>query len=129
MRSQDHNPMYQQYSHLLAKSRRYYAKHVDIFRNVDESGKIREVEIVFIPRRDIPKHREDGGVWAEYSATTSAGGATSATRVPIGFNPVRCHLSRSTVISCRSGSPITRNSCTPWKSSGTSRNASGQGKC
>ena len=66
MRSQDHNPMYQHYSHLLAKSRRYYAKHVDIFWNVDESGKVREVEVVFIPRRDIPKHREDGGVWAEY---------------------------------------------------------------
>lgn len=52
MRTQDANPLYRELSHLLAKSGRYPAKWTNIFWNVDEEGRVKDVEAVFSPPID-----------------------------------------------------------------------------
>lgn len=65
MHNQNQNPAYIRFKNTLPSSGRYPAKHVDIFWNVDSrTHKIKEVEVVFIPRDKL----SDEIFQAEYSA-------------------------------------------------------------
>ena len=50
MRTEERNPAYREYGHLLPPSGRYPARWVDIFWNSDANSKIKDVEVVLIPR-------------------------------------------------------------------------------
>jgi hypothetical protein len=69
MRTQDQNPAYQRYAHLLPESGLYPARYVDIFWN-DTNHKISDLEVVFIPREsgDLPNPSEDPNFWDKYAA-------------------------------------------------------------
>jgi hypothetical protein len=53
MRTQEQNPAYQRYAHLLTPNGRYPVRDADIFWNLDANQKITDVEVVFIPRHLI----------------------------------------------------------------------------
>lgn len=73
MRTQDENPAYQLFAHLLPASGLYPAAWVDIFSNTDDDTfRYKEVEVVFVPRGKAPDGTEgpnlDRGFWDAFAA-------------------------------------------------------------
>jgi hypothetical protein len=68
MRTQSLNPAVSRFNYLLPKSGRYPVEFVDIFWNRDNDGKVKDVEVVFIPRRKVGDDKEVDGFWDEYAA-------------------------------------------------------------
>lgn len=68
MRTQQQNPMWREFKHLLDPTNgRYPAQWVDIFSNTDKHLRYRDVEVVFVPRgKDAPKI--DRALWDEFAA-------------------------------------------------------------
>jgi hypothetical protein len=65
MRHQDANPLHRELSHLLPESGHYPAKWVDIVWNVNDEGRIEDVEAVFVPPYD--ENTPEGAVlWVRY---------------------------------------------------------------
>jgi hypothetical protein len=69
MKSQESNPAYQRFSHHLSPTGRYPAAYVDVFWNKDSSYKIKDVEVIFIPRgaHDLPRRPDGEEFWNAYS--------------------------------------------------------------
>jgi hypothetical protein len=59
MRTQERNPAYQRFSHVLPGSGRYLAKDVLVCWNRDDDRKVRDVEVVFWPEQLVPKPVDD----------------------------------------------------------------------
>ena len=70
MHTQNQNPAYQRFAHLLPKSGRYPARYIDIFWNRRDDRKVHDVEVVFIPRGsdELPAVSEDPELWSAYAA-------------------------------------------------------------
>lgn len=72
MRTQHENPVYAPYRHLIPRPGLYPADHANIFWNTDDAGRVREVEVVFIPRGGvIPLTPEGLKLWEAYAAYIS----------------------------------------------------------
>jgi len=69
MRTQDQNPAYQRYAHLLPEGGLYPARYVDIFWNCTNQ-KISDLEVVFIPRGsdELPSPSDDPDFWNRYKS-------------------------------------------------------------
>lgn len=88
MRHEAQNPVLAPFRHLLSKKGRYPAKHVDIFWNRDGSGRVRDVEVVFIPREAL----RDNELQAQYSQfnkrwSSDLGNSTSEWLEKNGYTP------------------------------------------
>ena len=67
MRTQDDNPLYKIYKHLLTTDGLYPSRFVDVHWNLDDEGRVKDVEVVFIPRSEMPAPAENRAVWDVYS--------------------------------------------------------------
>jgi hypothetical protein len=68
MRTQNENPLYIAYQKLVPFGTRYPAEFVNIFWNVDEQGRVYDLEIVFVPRGGIIKRNAAGMLlWEQFS--------------------------------------------------------------
>lgn len=73
MRTQDDNPAFQLFGHLLPASGMYPAAWVDIFSNTDDrTFRYKEVEVVFVPRGKGPRGEAapelDEAFWSAFAA-------------------------------------------------------------
>ena len=92
MRTQARNPAIHRFKNLLSKTGRYPAKFVDILWNYDEHERVREVEVVFIPRRRVGDDKEALKFWKEFAAfyaywVSSLGNSSSDWLQPGGRTP------------------------------------------
>jgi hypothetical protein len=69
MRTQNDNPAYQRFAHLLTETGLYPARYADIFWNRGEDRKVQDVEVVFIPR-ESPALAENPEFWSVYRTYT-----------------------------------------------------------
>jgi hypothetical protein len=72
MRTQDQNPAYERFGHLLPETGLYPARFVDIFWDRDDDYKIEHVEVVFIPRgsnelRSVANDKDFWQIYADYN--------------------------------------------------------------
>ena len=68
MKTQSQNPAFQQFAHLLPDSGLYPARFVQIFWNTDKEHRVKNLEVVFVPRGAgvIPALRDDATFWEKY---------------------------------------------------------------
>jgi hypothetical protein len=69
MHTQNQNPAYQRFAHLLPENGRYPARYIDIFWNRRADRKVYDVEVVFIPRgpAELLVLGEDREFWNAYA--------------------------------------------------------------
>lgn len=68
MRTAQANPALKQFGHLLPENGRYPAKWVDIFWNTNDEMKVKDVEVVFVPRGGpIGDGEESEEFWARFA--------------------------------------------------------------
>ena len=67
MRTQAANPAVSRFKNLLPRSGRYPAKYVDVFWNREDDGRVKDVEVVFIPRREVGDDDKANSFWREYA--------------------------------------------------------------
>ena len=74
MHLQNGNPAYKRFAHLLPQNGRYPARYVNIFWNRNDDRKVRDLEVVFIPRGsdELAAPGEDPGFWHAYAAYNKA---------------------------------------------------------
>ncbi len=68
MRTQDRNPAYARFKHVLPKTGRYLAKDATAYWNGDDERKVKDVEVIFWPKYLVPKPVDD----QEFIATSLA---------------------------------------------------------
>ncbi|MBA4013250.1 MAG: hypothetical protein C0481_15395 [Phenylobacterium sp.] len=92
MRTQNDNPAFQAYRHLLPASGRYPAKWVDIFSNTNDEMRYCDVEVVFIPRdADIEFDLQFWDAFADYNDRWigDLGNSVAGWMEPHGLNPAK----------------------------------------
>jgi hypothetical protein len=95
MRTENQNPALDLFGHLLAPKGRYPARYVDIFWNRDDALRVKEVEVIFIPRREVEPmlgEKRADEFWREYAAyngrwESDLGNSTSDWLTDKGYTP------------------------------------------